>query len=226
MNIDNSKVYSLKSSSLTRFLPYTCIHAVSFACSLQPTLNNIILRIRHICIPPPMNSTPSPDTTKMHASVGAEVNDNKLFFVDLDPTPIAPTLPYPALARKNEIIDLTNESETEQTDLIDDVSHIPNPPKTPGKHTPGKGQITRSGTGFRRLKINVTSPSTSQTAHQKLVSKNTKKKVIKSQPNVNSTSSLEIISSAELDESILKYHRDISPDSRACQVSPSFYALY
>ncbi|TID24538.1 Acetylornithine aminotransferase [Venturia nashicola] len=53
-----------------------------------------------------MKSPTSPNTVKTQASAGTEINDNGLFFVDLNPIPITSTLPYPAFAGKNEIVDL------------------------------------------------------------------------------------------------------------------------
>ncbi|KAE9973248.1 hypothetical protein BLS_003682 [Venturia inaequalis] len=146
----------------------------------------------------------SPDTTKMQASIGAEIHDHELSLVNLTPAPIAPTLPYPAFARKNEIVDLTNESDTEQADLAPDITTIATPPKTPAKQTP------------QRLKTNIKSPSTSPspTAHAVLKSKITKKKVIQRVSSVSSSSSLEIISSNILNEETLRYHRSVSPASR------------
>lgn len=212
------------SSSLNLYLLYTHVYTFSLSSKIQSTPSNSLPHIQHIhTLLPSMNSTTSPDVVKMQAPACAESNDNELFFVDLNPTPITPTLPYPALDQKNEIVDLINEPETEQIDLTDDIPTIPTPSKTPGKQIPGKSQPLRAGQGPTRLKINVSAPSTSPTAHKVLGSRITKKKVIKRESSASSTSSLEFVASNVLNEEVLDNSRSVSPESRVSRISiPSY----
>lgn len=151
--------------------------------------------------------------------------------MDLNPTPIAPMLPYPALAQKNEIVDLTNVSETEHIDLTDDIPTIPIPPKTPINIHQEKIKSQRPDKVLPALK----SMSHLHHPHQQrkkcseaksLGSKITKKKVIKRESSVSSTSSLEINASNVLNEETLRNYRSVSPEPRVSCISLPSYTLH